>query len=155
MGEAAGHDDGVDALHRGVAVPKQFAGGADASDSLHNVELAVGPRELDDADLAHCPGYGDWTATGPAGSAPPCSGGSAICQPGEATGCAKIDLAFVREDDIAGPYSADATAIPATCPEVPEKPGVYSAGSCSDHRVLTGTIVVRVGVGAPGAASSR
>jgi endonuclease/exonuclease/phosphatase family metal-dependent hydrolase len=111
-------------------------------------------RELDDADPAHCPGYGDWTATGPAGSTPPCSRGSATCQPGDAAGCAKIDLAFVREDDLAGPYSADAAAIPTTCPGVPEKPGVYEAGSCSDHRALLGTVLLRVPLGAPGAALS-
>jgi endonuclease/exonuclease/phosphatase family metal-dependent hydrolase len=111
-------------------------------------------RELDDADPAHCPGYGDWTATGPAGSTPPCSGGATTCRPGDATGCAKIDLAFVREDDLAGPYSADATAIPATCPGVPEKTGVYAVGSCSDHRVVTGTVPVRVLLGAPGAVPS-
>jgi endonuclease/exonuclease/phosphatase family metal-dependent hydrolase len=88
-------------------------------------------RELDDAD-PRCPGYGEATALGPSGDLPPCGGG------------AKVDHVFVRSDRIAGPYSADALAIPHQCDGVPESPGVRAAGACSDHHVLLGTVTVRV-----------
>lgn len=79
-------------------------------------------RELDDDDTDHCPGYGEWTADDVPGTAPPC---------GEK---AKIDMIFVREDAIVGPYSADALPIPRQCAGVP---------ACSDHRILTGKVVLK------------
>ena len=88
-------------------------------------------RELDDTDRG-CPGYGEPTALGPPGEAPPCGGG------------AKVDHLFVREDRIAGGYRANALEIPHSCPGVPERPGVNAAGACSDHHVLLGTVTVRV-----------
>jgi endonuclease/exonuclease/phosphatase family metal-dependent hydrolase len=99
-------------------------------------------RELDDSDPRHCPGYGEWTATGPAGAPHPCSGG-APCTAGDTGGCAKIDHVFVRQDLIAGAYGADALDTPLTCagmPTSPERPD----GACSDHRPLVGTVTVRV-----------
>ena len=50
MGEPARDDDGVDAGDGGVAVPQQASLGPQGGDGLDHVELAVGPRELDDAD---------------------------------------------------------------------------------------------------------
>ncbi|MEV5612610.1 endonuclease/exonuclease/phosphatase family protein [Streptomyces sp. NPDC052225] len=79
-------------------------------------------RELDDSDKGHCPGYGEWTADDVPGTAPPCGDK------------AKIDMIFVREDRIAGPYSADALPIPRGCTGTP---------ACSDHRILTGTVVLK------------
>ncbi|MGP3955986.1 endonuclease/exonuclease/phosphatase family protein [Nonomuraea sp. 3N208] len=92
-------------------------------------------RELDDNDPTQCLGYGEWTATGTPGDAPPC----AAVEPH-----AKIDLIFVREDRIAGPYSGDSLAIPTDCTGIPATPA-YPAGSCSDHRVMTGTVPVLIG----------
>ncbi|MCG7203056.1 endonuclease/exonuclease/phosphatase family protein [Streptomyces arenae] len=80
-------------------------------------------RELDDADKAHCPGYGEWTALGSPGSAPPCGGR------------AKIDEIFVRESRLAGPYGAVALAVPTSC---------RGLIRCSDHRVLVGTVRLRL-----------
>jgi endonuclease/exonuclease/phosphatase family metal-dependent hydrolase len=99
-------------------------------------------RELDDADPGNCVGYGEWTATGPAGAPPPCGNG-APCTPGDTRGCAKIDHLFVRQDRIAGAYSADALDIPLTCTGLApsaERPD----GACSDHRPLVGTVTVLV-----------
>jgi len=98
-------------------------------------------RELDDTDGRNCPGYGEWTATGPPGAAPPCGNGG------------KIDMIFVREDAIAGSYRADALKIPTTCHGVPAKPSVYAAGSCSAHRILAGHGPVQVRT--PAAATRR
>ncbi|MFS0696164.1 endonuclease/exonuclease/phosphatase family protein [Streptomyces nitrosporeus] len=78
-------------------------------------------RELDDNDPAHCPGYGEWTAQGTPGAAPPCGGN------------AKIDLIFVRESALAGPYSGDSLAISTSCTGV---------AACSDHRIVVGTVTV-------------
>ncbi|MFI1016359.1 endonuclease/exonuclease/phosphatase family protein [Streptomyces sp. NPDC020965] len=78
-------------------------------------------RELDDNDSANCVGYGEWTAEGTPGTAPPCGTK------------AKIDLIFVRESAIAGPYSADSLSISTSCTGVT---------ACSDHRILTGTVTV-------------
>ncbi len=99
-------------------------------------------RELDDNDPDHCLGSGEWTATGPPGTAPACSGGSTTCTPTDHTGCAKIDMIFAVRSDLQGAYSADAHDIPTTCTGIPAKPGVYLAGSCSDHRSLTGTVTL-------------
>ncbi|WP_027344907.1 endonuclease/exonuclease/phosphatase family protein [Hamadaea tsunoensis] len=90
-------------------------------------------RELDDNDPANCPGYGEWTATGTPGGTPPCS----ATQPE-----GKIDLIFVREDRLAGAYSGDSLAISTACTKIPAKAGAYPAGSCSDHRILIGTVPV-------------
>lgn len=75
-------------------------------------------RELDDTD-ASCAGYGEWTVEG--------GGTSLSCGPN-----AKIDLIFVRESALAGPYSADSLGISTGC----------TIGACSDHRILTGTVTV-------------
>lgn len=80
-------------------------------------------RELDDADKAHCPGYGAWTALGTPGSAPPCGGR------------AKIDEIFVRESRLAGPYTAVALSVPTSC---------RGLVRCSDHRALVGTVRLRM-----------
>lgn len=77
-------------------------------------------RELDDADPANCPGYGENTQAeaDPAGP----------CGPGK-----KIDLIFVRDDKYVGPYSGDSLSISQAC-----------GGPCSDHRILIGTVAVTV-----------
>lgn len=80
-------------------------------------------RELDDNDEAHCPGYGEWTVEG-GGTSLSCGANS------------KIDLIFVRESALAGPYSADSLGISTGCTGVPD-------GACSDHRILTGTVTVK------------
>ncbi|MGW1059535.1 endonuclease/exonuclease/phosphatase family protein [Micromonospora rubida] len=77
-------------------------------------------RELDDLD-SRCVGYGETTVG--AGS----TGG--LCGLGN-----KIDLIFVRENRLAGSYTADSLAIPTTC----------TIGACSDHRVVTGTVTVSI-----------
>jgi endonuclease/exonuclease/phosphatase family metal-dependent hydrolase len=77
-------------------------------------------RELDDDDGAHCRGYGEVTVDGPP-TGGPCGEGS------------KIDLIFVREDRLAGAYSADSLAISTAC-----------GGACSDHRILFGEVRIRV-----------
>ncbi len=77
-------------------------------------------RELDDSDT-NCPGYGEWTFDKEQRLAP-CG-----------TKKWKLDLVFVRESDLAGPYSADALGIPTGC---------TGAGACSDHRVVVGTVTV-------------
>ncbi|MFI1192716.1 endonuclease/exonuclease/phosphatase family protein [Micromonospora sp. NPDC020750] len=77
-------------------------------------------RELDDLD-SRCVGYGETTvAAGSTGG--PCGLGN------------KIDLIFVRENKLAGSYTADSLAIPTTC----------TIGACSDHRVVTGTVTVSI-----------
>lgn len=91
-------------------------------------------RELDDND-GRCAGYGEWTATGTPGAVPPCSS----TQPQ-----AKIDLIFVREDRIGGAYSGDSLAISTGCSGIPPT-SAYPAGSCSDHRVVIGTVTVVIG----------
>jgi hypothetical protein len=100
-------------------------------------------RELDDTDT-RCAGYGEWTATGTSGAPPACSGGTTTCTTTVTAGCSKIDLAFVRKDRLAGAYSADALAIPTTGTGVAATSD-YPAGSCSDHRVVVGTVPVRFG----------
>lgn len=78
-------------------------------------------RELDDLD-SRCVGYGELTvADGDTGG--PCGLGS------------KIDLIFVREDRLAGGYTGDSLAISTSC-----------GGPCSDHRIVIGTVTVRVTV---------
>ncbi|MFI9723191.1 endonuclease/exonuclease/phosphatase family protein [Streptomyces sp. NPDC052396] len=80
-------------------------------------------HELDDNDPAHCAGYGEPTVSkADPSDAGPCGTG------------AKIDFIFVREDKIAGPYSAESLA-----------PNTQCGGAlCSDHRVLAGSVTVSV-----------
>ncbi|MGW2278105.1 endonuclease/exonuclease/phosphatase family protein [Streptomyces sp. NPDC001770] len=78
-------------------------------------------RELDDNDTGNCLGYGEWTAEGTPGSAPPCGGN------------AKLDLIFVRESTLAGSYSGDSLGISTSCTGV---------AACSDHRITIGTVTV-------------
>ncbi|WP_159007229.1 endonuclease/exonuclease/phosphatase family protein [Streptomyces sp. NRRL S-813] len=84
-------------------------------------------RELDDADRAHCPGYGQWTAVGSQAVASPCGDGP------------KVDEIFVRESRLAGAYSAASLPIPRTCSGI---------AYCSDHRALFGTVRMTVPSGA-------
>jgi endonuclease/exonuclease/phosphatase family metal-dependent hydrolase len=74
-------------------------------------------RELDDTD-ARCPGYGENTV----------ADGDGPCGPGK-----KIDLIFVRENRLAGPYDGDSLSISTSC-----------GGPCSDHRITIGTVTVAV-----------
>ncbi|WP_211369739.1 endonuclease/exonuclease/phosphatase family protein [Nonomuraea turkmeniaca] len=103
--------------------------------TAHNGNNTGHYRELDDNDPAQCLGYGEWTATGTPGDAPPCA---------NAEPHAKIDLIFVRDDRIAGPYYGDSRPIPTACTGIPATPA-YPAGSCSDHRMMTGTVPVLIG----------
>jgi hypothetical protein len=47
----------------------------------------------------------------------------------------KIDVIFVRENTIVGSYRGDSLAISTAC-----------GGPCSNHRILTGAVTVRVNV---------
>ncbi|MDG4790755.1 endonuclease/exonuclease/phosphatase family protein [Micromonospora sp. WMMD1102] len=76
-------------------------------------------RELDDTDPAS-PGYGETTVADGDTSGPDGQG-------------KKIDMIFVREDRIAGTYTGDSLAISTSC-----------GGACSDHRILIGTVTVRI-----------
>ncbi|MGW3659140.1 endonuclease/exonuclease/phosphatase family protein [Streptomyces sp. NPDC005151] len=96
-----------------------YAPSLDVPNNGHNTGAY---RELDDNDPANCLGYGEWTADGTPGAAPPCGGN------------AKIDLIFVRESALAGPYSEDSLAISTTCTGV---------AACSDHRIVVGTVTVK------------
>jgi hypothetical protein len=75
-------------------------------------------RELDDTD-DRCLGYGERTQTDPTGG--PCGLGK------------KIDLIFVRENKLVGTYSGNSLSISSAC-----------GGPCSDHRIVTGTVTVRI-----------
>lgn len=77
-------------------------------------------RELDDDDAAHCLGYGERTTEGT--TLDPCGGMGT-----------KIDLIFARETAIVGPYEGDSLSISSAC-----------GGPCSDHRIVIGTVTVRV-----------
>lgn len=92
-------------------------------------------RELDDNDSGNCLGYGEWTALGTPGTAPPCASSQPL---------SKIDLMFVRQDRLAGAYSGDSLSIATSCPNAIEPAGV-PAGSCSDHRILIGTVPILLG----------
>ncbi|MFE9701994.1 endonuclease/exonuclease/phosphatase family protein [Streptomyces sp. NPDC005930] len=87
-------------------------------------------RELDDADLEHCPGYGQATTVTPGVVAGACGGG------------AKVDEIFVRESRLAGAYGAVALEVPRTCSGI---------AYCSDHLPLFGTVRMTVPQGGPGA----
>lgn len=77
-------------------------------------------HELDDADPAHCPGYGERSTPGTAGG--PCQLGG------------KIDFIFVRQNRIvADTYSAETLNIPDDC-----------TGPCSDHRPVIGSVRVKI-----------
>lgn len=77
-------------------------------------------RELDDTEPT-CAGYGETTVAPGNTEGPPCSPGK------------KIDLIFAREDRVIGAYTADSLAISTAC-----------GGPCSNHRILTGTVTLRV-----------
>jgi endonuclease/exonuclease/phosphatase family metal-dependent hydrolase len=114
-----------------------------------NQDNAGSYRELDDNDSAHCRGFGEWTAAGPPGALPPCAGSESTCTVAAADGCGKIDLIFVREDRIVGDYTSDSLAISSSCDRARDRDRdrseEYSAGSCSDHRIVTGTVRVLTG----------
>ncbi|WP_234359151.1 endonuclease/exonuclease/phosphatase family protein [Plantactinospora sp. BC1] len=76
-------------------------------------------RELDDTH-ADSPGYGETTVADGDTSGPDGQG-------------KKIDMIFVREDRIVGAYTGDSLSISTAC-----------GGACSDHRILIGTVTVRV-----------
>ncbi|MEV4945203.1 endonuclease/exonuclease/phosphatase family protein [Streptomyces sp. NPDC053755] len=99
----------------------------------NNADNTGAHRELDDADPANCPGYGEWTADAVPGTAPPCGGK------------AKIDHVFVRESRVAGAYSADSLAIATGCtvPDPMDPPA--DPTQCSDHRIVVGTVPVLIG----------
>lgn len=104
------NDGGLDAL---------YAPGA--NHPANNPTNTGNYRELDDADPAHCPGYGEGTVPGSGG---PCGQGG------------KIDFIFARANRIVGgDYSADTLNIPSTC-----------TGACSDHRAVVGEVKLRVRV---------
>lgn len=83
-------------------------------------------RELDDED-PRCPGVGETTVNEVNGDGEPI-GVEEPC--GQRP---KIDLLFVRESAIAGPYTGDALGKGTAC-----------GGACSDHRVTIGTVPVRI-----------
>ena len=87
-------------------------------------------RELDDDDGAHCRGYGE--ATGSHATGGGCGHGR------------KIDFIFVRRDRIVrdddgatADYWADSRPLTLGCP-------IDADGRCSDHRMVTGRVRVRV-----------
>ncbi|MFI6537913.1 endonuclease/exonuclease/phosphatase family protein [Nonomuraea sp. NPDC050547] len=78
-------------------------------------------REVDDADAAACPGYGEGTLQKADGGGP--------CRTGT-----KIDMIFTHDGDyVAASSSGDARPSPTTC----------AGNACSDHRILTGTVTLR------------
>lgn len=90
-----------------------------ANDPANNPNNAGRYRELDDADPAHCRGYGEGTVPGAGG---PCQQGG------------KIDYILARASSIVnGEYSADTLTIPTTC-----------NGACSDHRAVGGQVTLRI-----------
>ncbi|MEV7519548.1 endonuclease/exonuclease/phosphatase family protein [Streptomyces sp. NPDC091371] len=99
--------------------------------------LMEGRTELDGADPAHCPGYGEWTALDdpatPDSNPTPCA---------ENLGNPKIDLILAPTGQLApdSTYTADSKAIPTRC----SIDGGKTLQLCSDHRVLTGTATLTV-----------
>jgi endonuclease/exonuclease/phosphatase family metal-dependent hydrolase len=83
-------------------------------------------RELDDTD-PRCPGYGEFTSTVTPEEAPPCT----------EKRWTKLDLIFARESRIVGTYTGDSLIYPSDCGASEDKP-------CTDHRVTTGTVTLRV-----------
>lgn len=96
-------------------------------DTPNNSDNTGHYRELDDNDPGNCLGYGEWTVVDNVTTDPPPCGGQR-----------KIDMIFVRDDKIAGPYSADALSISTDCTNADGSTGM----ACSDHRILTGTVEV-------------
>ncbi|MGG8407991.1 endonuclease/exonuclease/phosphatase family protein [Streptomyces sp. 12297] len=98
-----------------------------------------GHRELDDTDT-RCVGYGEPTVDSTEGAdVPPCGD-----KP-------KIDMIFVRTDQLASAdYSADTKSIP-TCREVDSLGREIKDTSqpCSDHRVLMGHATLKIKVKTP------
>ncbi|GIF05128.1 endonuclease/exonuclease/phosphatase family protein [Actinoplanes siamensis] len=98
-------------------------------------------RELDDNDSGNCPGYGEFTALHPPApnNAPPCS----ATQP-----LAKVDLMFVRESrllrEFGGGYSGDSLDIAKSCSGIAATDD-YPAKSCSDHRIIIGSVTLFAG----------
>lgn len=93
---------------------------SDAASTRNNPDNRGRYRELDDADPAHCPGYGERSVPNTTGG--PCGAGG------------KIDFLFVRENRIVdGAYTGDTFDIPTDC-----------TGVCSDHRAVWGRVRVRV-----------
>ncbi|MEU7895069.1 endonuclease/exonuclease/phosphatase family protein [Nonomuraea sp. NPDC049152] len=77
-------------------------------------------REVDDADPAACPGYGETTVEA--------AGGDGPCGTG-----VKIDMIFTHERDyVASASSGDAKSSPRTC----------GGKACSDHRILVGSVAL-------------
>lgn len=75
-------------------------------------------REVDDADPANCPGYGERTVEADDGGGP-CGSGT------------KIDMIFAHEEGyVPSASTGDAKPAPRTCASKP----------CSDHRILTGLV---------------
>ncbi len=102
-----------------VALDAVYAPGANVP--VNNPSNVGHYRELDDADPAHCQGYGEGTVPGTGGA----------CQQG-----GKIDFIFARTNRIVnGEYSADTLTVPTTC-----------TGECSDHRAVAGQVKVRIRV---------
>ncbi|MFI6294662.1 endonuclease/exonuclease/phosphatase family protein [Nonomuraea sp. NPDC050790] len=78
-------------------------------------------REVDDADPAACPGYGETTLQTSDGGGP-CGKGT------------KIDMIFTHDTEyVAASSSGDAKPAPTTC----------GGKACSDHRILTGIVTLR------------
>lgn len=93
---------------------------AQAVDTPNNRNNTGRYEELDDADAANCPGYGERSTPGTTGG--PCQSGG------------KIDFVFVRRNRIVdGDYAGDTLNVPDDC-----------TGACSDHRPLAGHAKVRL-----------
>jgi len=92
----------------------------DAANTRNNPDNRGRYHELDDADPAHCPGYGERSVPNTTGG--PCGAGG------------KIDFIFARENRIVDDaYAGDTFDIPTDC-----------TGVCSDHRAVFGRVRVRV-----------
>ncbi|MFF5447158.1 endonuclease/exonuclease/phosphatase family protein [Streptomyces sp. NPDC012888] len=97
-------------------------------------KLMEAHTELDSADDAHCPGYGEWTAVGTTGKGCVTNGTNP-----------KIDFILARTGQMDGTFTADAKVIPETCEVKNKVTGVVeSLRPCSDHRVLIGSAHLRV-----------
>jgi endonuclease/exonuclease/phosphatase family metal-dependent hydrolase len=98
-------------------------------DTPHNRNNSGEYRELDDSDASQCRGYGEATGL---------RGGGGGCGDGR-----KIDYLFVRRDrverdgDPQVDYGADSRPLNHAC-------SASGTDLCSDHRMLTGRVTVRV-----------
>ncbi|MFI6733212.1 endonuclease/exonuclease/phosphatase family protein [Nonomuraea sp. NPDC050451] len=97
-------------------------------DVPNNIANTGEHRELDDLEPS-CPGVGETTVGEINGK------GEAIDPEPPCDQRPKIDLLFVRESAIVGPYTGDSLEISTNC-----------GGPCSDHRITTGTVSVRIQV---------